>query len=464
MAKPFILVVDDQAEIRQVLEKLLKTNGYQVEDAADGKEAIEKIKTGVFDVVITDLKMEDYSGIEILRIAMAQPYDPEVLLITAFGSVDSAVEALKMGAYDYLEKPLDLKKLVVIIERALEKRKLKSEIVGLRREVEKYHSRTNIVAESPQMLKILESVKLLSRTDSTVLIEGESGTGKEVIARTIHLWGPRRNKPFIAVNCGALPAPLLESELFGHVKGAFTGAAKNKKGLFEEADGGTILLDEIGDMDLPLQIKLVRVLQDAEVRKVGCNFPVNVDTRIIAATNRKLESLIKEGKFREDLFYRLHVIPISVPPLRERREDIAPLLNHFIEKYSRKFKKKIRGFLPETLSALIQYDWPGNARELENFVERMVSLSGSSLIKPSELKNFISLRERPSEKPLSRPQNLKLSALYNTIEKEHILKILKKNLWNISKSTKDLGICRSSLWIKMKKHGIGNHYNKENIE
>jgi len=453
-SKPVVLIVDDQQKMRRVLKNLLKDRGYHVEEAENGITAVEKIKKGFFDIVITDLRLNDYNGMEILKIARKQVYEPEVILITGYGSIDSAIEAVKLGAFDYLEKPPDLKRIILITEQAIEKRRLKSKVMDLQREVEIYSSWRNIIAESPQMIEILKLVEVISETDSTVLIEGESGTGKELIARAVHHAGQRKKKPFIAVNCGALPEPLLESELFGHVKGAFTGATQNKKGLFEEANGGTILLDEIGDMPLSLQMKLIRVLQGGEVRKVGDNISIRVNTRVIAATNKNLELLVNEGKFREDLFYRLNVIPFFIPPLRERREDIVPMVNHFVEIYSRKFKKKVRGFSQAALEILRKYDWPGNCRELENVIERIVSITNSSVIGSEELKRLIKLKKNVSNNVRDPYHNVSLTDAFEVFEKEFILKSLKRNNWNFVDSARDLGISRVSLWRKMKKHGI----------
>jgi DNA-binding NtrC family response regulator len=453
---PLILVVDDQNKVRGVIRELLEFKGFNVDDAIDGTEAIEKIKNSVFDVVITDLKMEDYSGIDVLKIAKEQYYDPEVLLITAYGSVDSAVKAIKMGAFDYLEKPLDLQKLILMTEEALTKRELKNDLTDISKKIKIHSSQRNIIAESPEMSEILETAKLISNTSSTVLIEGESGTGKELVARAIHFRGERKSKPFIAINCGALPEQLLESELFGYTKGAFTGAISEKKGLFEEADSGTLLLDEIGDMPFSLQIKLLRILQESEVRKIGSSSPIHVDVRIIASTNKKLSSLVKEGKFREDLYYRLNVIPILVPPLRERKGDILPLLNFFVKKYSQKFKKNVKGFSQKTLGLLIQYEWPGNIRELENFVERVVSFAKEPLIGPYEIPSSIDPCESSPEGVFSVSSYANLVKAIETYEKEYILKSLHKNNWNLLYAAKNLGISRTSLWRKIKKYGIRN--------
>ncbi|MGA1863589.1 MAG: sigma-54-dependent transcriptional regulator [bacterium] len=454
--KPRVLIVDDHTPVRCLIRDLLRSVNYETDEASDGAEAIEKMKEHIFDLIITDLKMQGCDGIDILKAAKDLPYDPKVLLITGYGSIDSAVKAMKLGAFEYIEKPLDLDMLMVIIERALEEKKLRSKVHDSGKKPWDRCFPGKIITKSPRMKKILELIEIISRTKSIVLIEGESGTGKELIARAIHFMGPRRERPFIAVNCGALPEQLLESELFGYVKGAFTGAVNEKKGLFEEANGGTLLFDEIGEMPLPLQVKLLRVLQGGEVRKVGGKAVVRIDTRVIASTNSNLLSLVKEGKFREDLFYRLNVIPVFIPPLRERKEDILPMLDYYVEVFNGKFNKKIRGFSSASLEFLMNYDWPGNCRELEHVVEMIVSLTESTLIEYYELKAYMNLREKPSGKPHSGFQDFTLSAMQDIQEKAHILKVLEKNNWNISRSATALGISRSSLWMKMKKHGIKN--------
>ncbi len=452
--KQLVLVVEDEQWAREFLKELLEAEGYRVDTAADGSAAAVKIETGAYDLVISDLKMQGYDGIEVLKLAKAQSYDPEVLLITAYGSVESAVEAIKLGAFDYLSKPMDSKRVMLTVQQALEKRRLKNEVAHLRGQVEEKYGRKNIITTSVQMRKVLELVDLVARTDSSVLIEGESGTGKELVARAIHFGGPRRNRPFIAVNCGALPEPLLESELFGHVKGAFTGAVRDKKGLFEEADGGSLLLDEVGDMPLSLQVKLLRVLQDGEVRKVGSNTSMNVDVRIISSTNRNLASLIKEGTFREDLFYRLRVVPLVIPPLRERKEEITPLVNHFLNRYNLKLKKEVKGFTPQSIEMLLSYDWPGNIRELENLVEGAIALSTSSLITPLEMAPILYLEEKDSEDVEANNKDLSLSRMHEKVEREYVLKALEKHRWNQGEAAQDLGIGRTSLWRKMEKYDL----------
>ena len=341
--KDTIFVVDDDEAIVSFLTKLLEKNGYKVEYSSSGEQAIKMLENNEYELVITDLLMDGFSGFDILRCAGKQDYAPEVIMITGHGSINSAIEAIKQGAFDYITKPLEIKRMLITVHQALERKRLKREISKLRDQIEGQEKGDIIIAVSNKMRKILEMVNMVSKIDSTVLIEGESGTGKELIARAIHYESAQSGNPFITVNCSALPEHLLESELFGHVKGAYTGAIKDKKGLFEEAEGGTILLDEIGDMPLQLQVKLLRVLQNREVRRVGSNITSPLNVRIIAATNRKLASLVKERDFREDLYYRLNVIPIKIPPLRERKEDIESLLIHYLEIFKQKFKKDIKG-------------------------------------------------------------------------------------------------------------------------
>ncbi len=459
VTKPYILVVDDKEWERKFLKEFLEESGYKVDEAGNGEEAIEKIKNNTYDLVITDLRMGEQSGFDVLKTAKTQSYKPEVIVITAYGTIESAVNAIKLDAFDYLTKPLDSKRVLITIGQALERKLLRNEVQSLRNQLEEKYSRKRIVAESDEMRKILEVIDLVTRTDSTVLIEGESGTGKELVARALHFSGPRARKPFITVNCAALPEPLLESELFGHVKGTFTGAIKDKKGLFEEADEGTLLLDEIAEMPMSIQVKLLRVLQEGSIRKVGGAAEIDVDVRIIASTNKKLASLAKEGNFREDLFYRLNVIPMTVPPLRERKKDIAPLVEHFVKVCNRKLNKKVRGFTAGAMKLLISHDWPGNIRELENLVERTITFSTSDLITTQDLSEIfhmdgITAGQKEQERITSVKDEISLDRLYGRVEKEFILNALERNGWNQSQTAREIGISRSSLWTKMKKHTI----------
>ena len=372
--------------MRLTLTALLKGAGHTLAQAGTGDAAIEKIQKNDFDVVITDLKLDKISGMEVLSASKAQNPQTEVIMLTGYGSIETAVAAMKAGAIDYLTKPIDAEELMLALERAQERQQLKSEVARLRSVVEKESKFDpgNIVASSDSMRLVLEMVARVAPTDATVLVQGESGTGKELIARALHQNSPRKDGPFIPINCGALPENLLESELFGHVKGAFTGAHQNKKGLFEEADGGTLFLDEIGEMMPSTQVKLLRVLQDSEVRRVGANTGVKVDVRVVAATNQKLQQRVKQNEFREDLYYRLQVIPIFLPPLRERKEEILPLVNHYLGVIAHKMGKPIKGLAPSAAQSLQEYSWPGNIRELINSVERAVILAREEIVKTED--------------------------------------------------------------------------------
>jgi DNA-binding NtrC family response regulator len=371
-----ILLVDDQSSIRLTLTALLKGAGHTLAQAGTGTDALEKIAKNDFDLVITDLKLDQISGMEVLNATKAQNPQTEVIMLTGYGSIETAVAAMKAGAIDYLTKPIDAEELTLAIGRAQERQQLKSEVARLRSVVakEQKFDPGNIVANSPEMKAVLEMVARVAPTDATVLIQGESGTGKELIARALHQNSKRKDGPFIPINCGALPENLLESELFGHVKGAFTGAAQNKKGLFEEADGGTLFLDEIGDTSPATQVKLLRVLQDGEVRRVGANTGVKTDVRVVAATNRRLQERIRDNEFREDLYYRLQVILLHLPALRERTDEILPLIDHYLQFHSQKLGKPALTLAPAAQKALLDYSWPGNIRELINAVERAVIL------------------------------------------------------------------------------------------
>ncbi len=421
-----VLVVDDQVAITKYLSSLLGMSGYSVDTANKRDEAIKKLAYGTFDLVIVDLKLGEDNGIDVLKSAREQYYNPEVILITGYGSIESAVEVIKLGAFDYVTKPFESKRMLLTVQQAMERKKLKHEVALLRLEVNKTFTSDCIVGQSPEMRKLMQTVEMIAKIDSTVLSEGVSGTGKELIAKAIHLKSERREKPFIPVNCGALPEALLESELFGYVKGAYTGAVHDKKGLFEEAEEGTILLDEIGDMPMLLQVKLLRVLQSGEVRKLGDSRVKILNSRVIALTNKKLESSVKAGTFREDLFYRLNVIPITVPPLRERKEDIAALLIHYLEIFKQKFNRDIKGFEPEAVEFLINYDWPGNVRELANLIERTAALAVSSMISLSDISRFLKLGKQTCSEQ-SDTVELELSSACERTEKEYILKSLVKN-------------------------------------
>ncbi|BBA69657.1 sigma-54-dependent transcriptional regulator [Geobacter sulfurreducens] len=384
-----ILLIDDEETGREALTLLLKAAGHAVKSAGSGNEAFQTLTRDTFDIVITDLFLPDASGIDILKKVKEDAPLTEVILITGHASAETAVKAMKEGAFDYITKPLNFDELKIIIGKAVEKRQLLSENVYLRKQLRDKFEFANIIGSSPAMQHVFALMKRIVKTDSTVLIAGESGTGKELVAKAIHFNGGRRDKPFIAVHCGAIPENLLESELFGYVKGAFTGAMRDKIGKFEAANGGTIFLDEIGTMPMQLQTKLLRVLQEEEVERVGSTRPVKIDVRIISATNLDLAEEVKKGNFREDLFYRLNVIPLQLPPLRERVEDILPLAKHFLAKYCKEMQRRNMSLASDTLEALESYQWPGNVRELENVMERVAALTEDNTVTVQDLPHNI---------------------------------------------------------------------------
>jgi DNA-binding NtrC family response regulator len=447
VARHKILVIDDEKLQRDLLAGALEKAGYRVETASSGHDAVAMVRSEGYDVALLDLRMPEMDGIEALR--QIRQINPEtmVIVMTAYGTVETAVEAMKLGAADYLGKPLDLDEVRLVIKRALEKKMLVAENLYLRQELERTHRFTSVVSESPAMQEVLSLVARVADSKATVLIVGESGTGKEVIARTIHDAGPTKDGRFVAVNCAALPETLLESELFGHEKGAFTGADRRKRGRFEVADGGTLFLDEIGDMPLGTQVKLLRVLQEHTIERLGSSEPIEVDVRIIAATHQDLKARIAEERFREDLFYRLNVVTIDVPPLRERREDILPLAELFLQKYGEGSGRGVEAISREACHLLIRYDWPGNIRELENAIERAVVLSRTGLVGVEDLP--IQLVECVQE-PSSEPGDLTLESL----ERQHIESVLKQTGGNLSLAADLLGIHRNTLRLKMRRHGI----------
>lgn len=429
-----ILVVEDEKAQREILKGFLKKKGYDVTGFSTGEKAFEYIKKEDVDLVISDLRLPGISGMELLRRVKEVKPEVDFIMVTAYGTVENAVEAIKSGAYDYLLKPINLEELLLKIKKIEEKKKLEEEIHHLKEELEKY---PDIVAESREMKEVLSLALKVAPTPTTVLLTGESGTGKEVLARFIHKESGRRGR-FVPVSCAAIPETLLEAELFGYEKGAFTGAAREKPGKFELADGGTIFLDEIGDMPLSLQVKLLRVIQEKEVERIGSASPKKVDVRIMAATNRNLEEKVKNGEFREDLFYRLNVFHIHIPPLRERPRDIIPLAELFLKKYSFELNKKIKGFSEEAKRLLLSYSWPGNVRELENVVERACVLCDSDLIERRHI--MVGFRE---EREL-----LKLE----DVEREHIKRVMEMVNWNITRGAEILGIHRNTLSRKIKEY------------
>lgn len=444
-----VLVVEDNDAQRLTLSILLKTKGYLVSEAAKGKEAIEKLESGSYDVVVTDLKIDEFTGLDILKTVKRVNAQTEVLILTGYASIESAIEATRLGAFNYLTKPIDNDQLIHNVEKALERKKFFHDAKHLREPADSPFSPDNIIGRSKEMKLVLEMTRKVAKTDATILLIGESGTGKELVAKAIHHQSSRVDKPFLVINCGALPETLLESELFGYTKGSFTGATANKRGLFEEANFGTLFLDEIGDTSFSTQVKLLRVLQEQEIRRIGSNFPVKINVRILAATNMKLEDLVNEGKFREDLYYRLSVIHLLIPPLRERKEDIPALVDHFLQKYSRELNKKVSSVSPEVLNILMNYHWRGNVRELENCIERAVILSPDTVISPDDLSLGL-LGHKEETETFKSTEGLTLKEL----EKRYIIEVLKQHDWNQAKVAKKLGIGRNTLWRKIKQYGL----------
>ncbi len=392
-----VLIVDDEKGMRDFLSIMLRKEGYAVSQAEAADKAADLISRGEFDLVISDISMPGQSGLEVLRQAKAANPDTPVIMITAYASTESAVEALKLGAYDYIIKPFDIEELKIVVRNALEKRRLENENRILKRELKEKFRADELVGDSPRMREVLDLVAKIAPTNSTVLISGESGTGKELVARAIHAGSPRKDRPFVSINCGAMPDDLLESELFGHARGSFTGAVTSKKGLFEVADGGTIFLDEIGDTSPAMQVKLLRVLQERRIRRVGGTEETEVNVRVLAASNQDLDQLVRDRRFREDLYYRINVIQIKMPSLREKRDDIPALALHFLVKYSKTMGKKITRISEEAIRHLLEHDWPGNVRELENVIERAVALETTDAITPESLSREVRSGARPAQ-------------------------------------------------------------------
>lgn len=385
MEKPRILLVEDDQSFSTLLLIELKKQGFSVQAVKTAEDALRRLPRELYDIVLTDLRLKGADGLAVLKEARKVQPEAGVVVLTGHGTVDSAVEAMKAGAFDYLTKPVHPDELVLVLRKALEHRQLVGEVRRLREGLRDKYSFEGIVYISPAMGNVLELVRKVAVTDATVLIEGESGTGKELIARAIHENSPRRSGAFVAINCGALPEGLLESELFGHVRGAFTGAERNKRGLFEEANGGTLFLDEISETTPALQVKLLRALQEGEIRRVGDNHPVKVSSRVVAATNRNLAQRVREERFRDDLYYRLKVFPIHIPPLRERPEDILPLAEHFLRRARKKIGGSVARFSPQAAGAFKLYDWPGNVRELEHAIERIMIMASGRTVQPGDL-------------------------------------------------------------------------------
>jgi DNA-binding NtrC family response regulator len=461
MGKAKILVVDDEEIVLKSCRKILEGGGHQVFTALSGQEAFELVRKEPIEIVITDIKMRGMDGMEVLQRIKKKYPDILVIMITGYSTVQSAVQAMKLGAFDYIPKPFSPDEVLVVVEKALEKKSLIYENIYLRKELEAKYGFDNIIGNSPKMEEVYKLIRKVAPTDSTVLIRGESGTGKELIARAIHFNSHRRQKPFVPVDCGVLAQELLESELFGHVKGSFTGAIVTKPGLFEIADGGSIFLDEIGDTSLNFQSKLLRVIQEREFTPVGEVKSKKVDLRFIVATNKDLEKLVEQKQFREDLFYRLNVFSITIPPLREKKDDIPLLAYHFLRKYAKEMKKNIKSISVDGMNMLIAYSWPGNVRQLENVIERAIVMAEGNTITtehfPFAVRAEIAHPNTPIPKNSKDLKEIKKKVrefAVESIEKSFILDALTRNDWNITRSAKDVGMQRSNFQALMRKYKI----------
>jgi DNA-binding NtrC family response regulator len=443
--KETVLVIEDEKLMRVTIEDSLKASGYSVIACENGTDGLAVFKDHACDLVVTDIRLPDMSGIDILR-EITRASDVPVIVMTAFGTIKDAVEAMKLGAFDYITKPFALDEFRMLIERALEMKRLREDNIRLRKDINRYFCFPSIIGESAVMKKVFALIEKVAVTDSTVLILGESGTGKELIATTIHYQSARKDKPLIKINCAALPETLIESELFGHEKGAFTGAIRRKPGRFELANGGTIFLDEIGDMPLSTQTRLLRVIQEKTFERVGGTETLKIDVRVLTATNRKLEEEVKAGRFREDLYYRLNVIPVVIPPLRERREDIPALVDFALGKCRIRNAKIVR-FSKDAMTALLQYDYPGNVRELENIVERGATLAVSDVIEKDDLPAVIFKKSESTG-------SVSLAEVAAGAEKEHIIRTLATAQGNKTRAAELLGISRKNLWEKMNTYGL----------
>jgi DNA-binding NtrC family response regulator len=456
MGNEKILVIDDSPEIVNLFSEYLHGEGYEVDTAEDGAKGIALIEGNFYDLILTDLKMPDTDGMEVLKHITEHSPDSICIILTGYGTVRNAVEAIKLGAFDYLTKPVKMDEILVTFRRAFEYRDLKRENIHLRSQLKKKYRFENIIGDSDRMQKVFEVIEKVADTESTVLILGESGTGKELIAKAIHYNSYRRDKPFVPVNCAAIPGELLESELFGHEKGAFTNAIRMRIGRFELANGGTVFLDEIGDMNPILQSKLLRVLQERQFERVGGIKTIKIDIRILAATHQNLKMLVEQRKFREDLYYRLNVIPIKIPPLRERRTDIPLLTHHFLDQFNKRKKKKIRGIREDALACLMQYEWPGNVRELENTIERVIILLDGDEVTPQDLPDkFQELPEiEPTQSPEIPESGISLDDAVSEFERKLILQALLKTGWVKNKAAQLLNLNRTTLIEKIKRQNL----------
>ncbi|MEG6513465.1 sigma-54 dependent transcriptional regulator [Desulforamulus ruminis] len=451
MTQKRILVVDDEEGVRQFLYDVLTHEGYRVETAVNGEECSVKLQQYKPDVVITDIRMPEKDGFSLLQEIKSTGLNTPVILMTAFGTTDVAIQAMKLGAFDYIIKPFNLDEMIQLVRRAVMQIDSVAAFPG---DTGKNHSEVNIIGSSPVMQALYKDIGRVADSRATVLIQGESGTGKELVARAIHYNSSRRNKPFIKINCANLPDNLLESELFGYERGAFTGATSKKQGKFELAHHGTIFFDEIGEISLSTQAKLLRAIQEKEFDRIGGTETIKVDVRILAATNRKLELSVKEGGFREDLFFRLNVVNLFIPPLRERKEDIPSLVAHFLTKYNQEFNRQVKGFSEEATRMLMKYEWPGNVRELENLCERAVIMTRGTIIVPEDIEFTVGEKKAAPLFMNRSEQNLPLKQIVADVERQVILKALKDNNWCRSSAAKSLGINRRSLYAKIKELGL----------
>ncbi len=456
MAKAKILVVDDESKIRESFSDILALEDFEVDTAQNGEEAIEMIDQDYYDIALIDLNMPKVDGMEVLKYLVEHTIDTIGIILTGYATIRTAVEAMKSGAFDYLAKPVKMEEVIMVINRALEFRDIKRENVALKNQLKKKYKFDNFIGDSSEMHRVFRVIEKVADTDSTVLILGESGTGKELVAKAIHYNSMRRDKPLIPVNCGAIPEDLLESELFGHEKGAFTNAIRTRIGRFEMSNGGTIFLDEIGEMSPHLQVKLLRILQEQEFERLGGTKTIKCDIRVIAATNKDLDKLVLENEFREDLYYRLRVIPIEIPPLRDRRSDIPLLIHHFMDHMIRTRGKEIKGISKDVIKAFMNYDWPGNVRELENIIERMIILTDADELTMQDVPDKILQKQRSEDVgPSMIPDDgFSLNNAINEYERLLIIRALEKADWVKNRAAKLLNMNRTTLVEKIKKQGI----------
>jgi DNA-binding NtrC family response regulator len=453
-ARATILVVEDDAAMREMLREALDEEGYAVEAVGGGRDGVERVKRGGVDLVVSDVKMPDIDGLDLLREVKAVSPSPHVITITAFGSIDTAIRAVKLGAFDYITKPFEIEQLILSVEKALAERALRSEVARLRAEVQRSSRFGDIVGKSPVMREVFDLIRRLSSSSATVLLTGESGTGKELVAKSLHVNSPRRGGSFVALNCATIPDTLLDSELFGHKRGAFTDARADRAGLFVEANGGTLFLDEIAELSPALQAKLLRVLQEGEIRPLGASRAERVDVRVIAATNKDLEARLKTGAFREDLFYRLNVVHIHLPPLRERVEDLLALSEHLLAQSAARAGKEVRGLHESAKKALLAHAWPGNVRELVNVIERAVALCDGGIIRVEDLPSAV--RERRAGEPDTMQAALARGLTLAELEREFIQRVLTAEGGNKTRAAQRLGLDRKTLYRKLEEYAAGS--------